>query len=60
MAVIKLADHTPNQTYSYLFDTNVWLYIFGPVAGSNARKQRLYSGLLNTIISRKGNLFRIS
>ena len=57
MAVIKLADHTPNQTYSYLFDTNVWLYIFGPVAGSNARKQRLYSELLNTIISRKGTIF---
>lgn len=57
MNVISLSKHEPNQTYGYLFDTNVWLYIFGPIAGSNNQKQHSYSELLNSIISRKGTIF---
>lgn len=57
MEIIKVSQHNPNQSFGYLFDTNVWLYIYGPVAGSNAKKQRIYSNLLNSILERKAVIF---
>lgn len=57
MVTVKASDHQPNQTYSYLFDTNIWLYIYGPVAGSQSRKQKIYSNLLNLILDRKASIY---
>lgn len=57
MKIIKVNQHNPNQSFGYLFDTNVWLYIYGPVAGSNAKKQQIYSNLLNSILERKAVIF---
>ncbi len=57
MEVNKIKDHLVNSTYSYLFDTNVWLYIYGPVAGSRPDKQKIYSNLLNDILSRKATIY---
>lgn len=57
MVTVKASDHQPNQAYSYLFDTNIWLYIYGPVAGSQQRKQRVYSNLLHTILDRKATIY---
>lgn len=57
MEIIKANQHNPNRSFGYLFDTNVWLYIYGPVAGSNAKKQRIYSNLLNSIIERRAVIF---
>ncbi len=42
---------------SYMFDTNVWLYIYGPMAGAETKKQRLYAQLLRDIADRKAGLF---
>lgn len=57
MEIIKISDHQPNQTYAYLFDTNVWLYIYGPVAGTNTWKQKKYAQLLQSIIDRKATIY---
>ena len=57
MEVIKIKDHSVSPSYSYLFDTNVWMYINGPMAGSNTRKQSVYSGLLREIMTRKATVF---
>lgn len=57
MEIVRVRDHNVNQTYAYLFDTNVWLHIYGPVAGSTTRKQQVYSSLLNEILSRKAVLY---
>lgn len=57
MVANKIKDHSVNRTYSYLFDTNVWLYIYGPVAGSKQNKQKIYSNLLKDIISRKATVY---
>lgn len=57
MEIVKTTEHEPNQTYSYLFDTNIWLYIYGPVAGSNIKKQRTYSELLTSILDRKATIY---
>lgn len=57
MEIIKASQHQPDQSSGYLFDTNVWLFIYGPIAGSNPRKQRVYSKLLDCILQRKATIF---
>lgn len=57
MKVDNLKDHTVSPMNCYLFDTNVWLYLYGPMAGSEKRKQTQYSRLLRDIIDRKAGLF---
>lgn len=57
MKVDKLKDHNVSPLNSYLFDTNVWIYIYGPMAGSEKKKQSLYAGLLRDIVDRKAGLF---
>lgn len=42
---------------AYFFDTNVWMFIFGPIAGADKRKQSIYSNLLREIQSRKATIF---
>lgn len=57
MKVETIKNHTVSQMNSYLFDTNVWLYIYGPMAGSEKKKQGLYAGLLREIVDRGAGLF---
>lgn len=57
MKVDKLKEHNVSPLNSYLFDTNVWLYIYGPLAGSEKRKQSQYASLLRDIVDRKAGLF---
>lgn len=57
MVTIKAKEHQPNQTYAYLFDTNIWLFIYGPVAGNQLWKQQVYSNLLSLILSRNATIY---
>lgn len=42
---------------SYFFDNSVWLYIYGPIADNNVKKQREYSAFLAEIRARGASLF---
>lgn len=57
MEIIKLSDYTVSPMDSYVFDTNVWLYIYGPVAGVNRKKQSVYTQLLRDIIDCNATIF---
>jgi len=57
MKTEHIQNHNVSQMNSYLFDTNVWLFIFGPVAGAELNKQRAYSNLLRDITDRGAGLF---
>jgi len=57
MKVDNLKEHNVSPLNSYLFDTNVWLYIYGPLANSERKKQNLYAKLLRDILDRKAGLF---
>lgn len=57
MVVTKASQHVVVPNTAYFFDTNVWLFIYGPVAGTNKRKQSVYANLLKEIISRKATVF---
>lgn len=57
MNIVKIANHKVSPLNSYFFDTNVWLFINGPVAGTNQKKQDAYSALLREIIDLKATIF---
>lgn len=40
-----------------LFDTNVWMYIFGPMASIRSDRQTAYSKIFKDAISRKATIF---
>lgn len=57
MNTIKIRDYTVGPTEGFVFDTNVWIFLFGPIAGKDLHKQRVYSSLLSQILSRKAGLY---
>lgn len=57
MAVCKIKGYNVAPTESFFFDTNVWIFIFAPIAGSKQYKQRIYSGFFNEILSRKATIW---
>ena len=57
MVITKASRHVVAPNSAYFFDTNVWLFIYGPVAGTNQRKQGIYSRLLKDIISHNAVVF---
>ena len=52
MATCKISKYTVGPTEEFFFDTNVWMFIFAPLAGSRREKQKAYSGFLGEILSR--------
>lgn len=57
MATYKISDHKVSPASSYIFDTNVWIYIFAPLAEAKKHKQKAYSQLLKDILSRKATIW---
>lgn len=57
MATFRIKDYTVAPTEGYLFDTNVWIFLFAPIAGSEKYKQKEYSRLLADIMRRKATLW---
>lgn len=57
MVVIRVSQHKVAPHSGYFFDANVWMFIFGPIAGSSPKKQSIYSALLKNIISHKAKVY---
>ncbi len=57
MATIKIQKHTVSPSDEYFFDTNVWIYIYGSIAASNANIQQVYGSLLRAILSRNSTIW---
>ena len=57
MVVTKVDKHVVSSTNAYFFDTNVWIFIFAPIAGADKKKQSVYSSLLKDIQSRNATIF---
>ncbi len=57
MNIEEIRDHVVSPSNCYLFDTNVWLYIYGPMADTEKKKQQQYSKLLRDIVDHKAGLF---
>lgn len=57
MATTKIEKAIVSPSDSFFFDTNVWLFLFGPIADTDKWKQAKYSSILATIVSRNAGLF---
>lgn len=57
MEIIKVNKHKVLPANVYFFDTNVWVFIFAPIAGTDKRKQSCYSKLLKEICSLDATIF---
>lgn len=57
MATCKISNYTVGPTEEFFFDTNIWMFLFAPLAGAKQNKQKAYSKLLGDIISRKATIW---
>ena len=57
MATCKISKYTVGPTEEFFFDTNVWLFVFAPIAGSKPYKQKMYSQILKDIRLRNACLW---
>ena len=57
MATCKISKYTVGPTEEFFFDTNVWLFIFAPIAGAKPYKQKMYSQILKDIRLRNACLW---
>lgn len=57
MATCKISKYTVGTNEEFFFDTNVWMFLFAPLAGAKQNKQKAYSKLLGGIISRGATIW---
>jgi predicted nucleic acid-binding protein len=55
--VSDIFNYEPKTMDSYFFDTNVWIYIFCPIANSNKKAQQRYSGFYQQLLRGKHAIF---
>jgi len=57
MATIRVQDLKIGFTDQFFFDTNIWLLLFGTVANFQNKDQKIYSKLLEDLITRDSPIF---
>ena len=55
--VHNIGGYTPKFTDTYFFDTNVWIYLFGPIANNRKREQKEYSNFYKLLIQGGKGIF---
>lgn len=60
MGLINSSAYTVRAVDSFFLDTNVWLLLFGDIAGFQKREQSQYSKILESILSRDCIIFLTS
>lgn len=53
----KIQNTNVSPTDSFFFDTNVWMFIFAPLANARKSKQKDYSAFLKKIMSRGATIW---
>lgn len=57
MATIKVQDLKIGYTDQFFFDTNIWLLLFGTIANFQINDQKIYSKLLEDLITKDKPIF---
>ena len=57
MATCRISNYTVGPSEEFFFDTNVWMFIFAPLAGAKQDKQKAYSSLFGEIVSRGATIW---
>lgn len=54
---VNIEKYQPNPLDTFLLDNNIWMYIYGPIANYERRKQSLYGNFLKSAIQVKSGIF---
>lgn len=57
MKTSNIRNYKVCSNQSYFFDTNIWMFLFAPIAGTNQYKQKQYSRLFNDILTCRSTIF---
>lgn len=55
--VNRIKDFDVHSGDVFFFDTNVWMHVFGPMAGAKSEQQRRYAQLLRDIKTARASVF---
>ena len=55
--VNKIKDYKVHSGEVFFFDTNVWMHVFGPMAGTRPEEQQRYAQLLQDIKTARASVF---
>ncbi|MEQ6121632.1 PIN domain-containing protein [Reichenbachiella sp. MALMAid0571] len=55
--VFSINDYSPKSSETYFLDTNVWLYLFCPIANHRDKEQRIYSSFYKLLTQGDHSIF---
>ncbi len=55
--IISISDYYPSGDDAFLFDNNVWIYLFCPLSSFDRKQQKVYSSFYQKILSSKSLVF---
>lgn len=55
--IINISDYSPKATDVFLFDNNIWMYLFCPLADFKKNKQEKYSSFLSLVKTVNSTIF---
>ena len=57
MTAINIQNYSFSEQDRLFFDTNIWVFIYGPQSYSDSRRQKIYSGAFQSIITNGGKIY---
>ncbi|WP_462319702.1 PIN domain-containing protein [Marinilabilia sp.] len=55
--IIDIRSYTPSSSDLFLFDNNIWMYLFCPLGNYNQKRQDIYSSFLQSVKTASSTIF---
>ena len=55
--VIDITKYSPKSSYVFLFDNNIWMFLFCPLGGNHKHQQQIYSSFLKSVRTSRSSIF---
>ncbi|RCW31302.1 type II toxin-antitoxin system VapC family toxin [Marinilabilia salmonicolor] len=55
--IIDIRSYSPSSSDLFLFDNNIWMYLFCPLANYNHKRQEIYSTFLQSVRTANSTIF---
>jgi predicted nucleic acid-binding protein len=55
--IFDIKNFSPKSSDIFFFDNNIWMYLFCPIGNYNQKKQRAYSGFLQSVQTSRAMIF---
>lgn len=55
--VTDITSYSPKSSDVFLFDTNIWIFLFCPLGGASKNQQQIYSSFLKSVKSSRSTIF---